>query len=610
MNTARGKQFHKAKPAAVFLLCGLLACLFVLPAYGAETARGACGESLQWALADGTLTVTGSGEMTDFADNQFAPWYEYALEIRAVVLPGGLTHIGSLAFYGCENLVEVTLPESVTGIGSYAFAGCGALRTVRFSQNLVSIGESAFRECASLASLRLPGSLERIGSQAFYRCESLSAVRVPTSVTRMGSAVFAYCYELVRAEVYAQVDTLPAWTFYGCEKLSDVVLSAQTTAAEEYAFQGCDGLNAVYTQTYDEQVAETLREEIAQSNESFAAGGFVATYDAQESSTSYTESADGTSTVTETTQTDWSVVTVTNETKPSGETKTSVNAVVDAPEGWKELADAVNQAIEGPGTGDVHVYVEASGTTFQSGTLSDLAGKDVVLHLHSGSGVEWVMDLSTGTKPTEEYDLNVTVTRAETEPNGVQGETFYRVEFAGKTNFDTTLKLPLDSDQAYRVATLFQKGKNGYEAVQSVVVDGTGVAAYRLGAVDSGTEYYLGIDAEGYEGEALIPEGLYADYGVSGSTLMDENGINYVVTGRSSSWGVSLRTVMILLGVGMLFTVLIVGLVMTLLNKRRSAQAYYASRLAEEEKPLDEEELRLELMREMLQEGSGERKPS
>ena len=45
-------------------------------------------------------------------------------KIAAVVLPEGLEAVGWFAFYGCEELMDVTVPNSVTSIGYAVFDGC------------------------------------------------------------------------------------------------------------------------------------------------------------------------------------------------------------------------------------------------------------------------------------------------------------------------------------------------------------------------------------------------------------------------------------------------------------------------------------------------------
>lgn len=613
MNTRGNKRTRPLKHAlaALLVLAALLTCL-IPTAWAAEEAKGECGPQLRWSYADGVLTLTGSGEMSDFADGIFAPWYEYAPEIRAVSLPKGLTRVGSLAFYGCEALAEVTLPDSVTAIGRDAFHGCAGIRTVRFSQSLTSIGENAFRECGSLMTLRLPDTLEQIGTQAFYRCASLHSATVPASVTQMGTGVFAYCYDLVRAEIYAQTTQLPAWTFYGCEKLSDVVLSQEITTTEENAFQGCDGLNTVYTQTYDQQVAGSLEREIAADSDGFAEQGYVAAYEPPDRSRSVTEAADGTMTALETIRTAGADITVKTTTGPNGEGKTQIDAVIETPEGGDQLSEVVSQVLEQPGTGKITVDVadSGSGLALRGRVLNALADRDVILRLHSGSGAVWKLDMSGGNQAQDrEYDMTVTVAPQDAGFAGLSGEAFYQVDFAGSTDFNAVLRLPLDPKWAYEIASLCQKDGKDYTPVQSVVVDGTGVAEFRLGATQKNTKYCVGIRLEGIEDEPMVPETLYENYGITDATLMDENGTAYVITGRTSSWGVGLGTVMAILGVVMLFALLLVGLIMTLLHRRKKGKEYYAAKLAQEtQEDLDEVELQLKVMKEMLEEDSDGKK--
>ena len=46
-----------------------------------------------------------------------------------IIIPGGITSIGSYAFWGCTGLTEVIIPDSVTSIGSCAFWGCIKLKS-------------------------------------------------------------------------------------------------------------------------------------------------------------------------------------------------------------------------------------------------------------------------------------------------------------------------------------------------------------------------------------------------------------------------------------------------------------------------------------------------
>ncbi|MCP2821055.1 leucine-rich repeat domain-containing protein, partial [Salmonella enterica subsp. enterica serovar Typhimurium] len=83
-----------------------------------------CGDNLTWTLRQGTLTISGTGPMTDFNPYQFSeepapPWMdEY---ITSIVIEDGVTSIGAYAFWRCKYLTDVQIPASVTGIGNNAF---------------------------------------------------------------------------------------------------------------------------------------------------------------------------------------------------------------------------------------------------------------------------------------------------------------------------------------------------------------------------------------------------------------------------------------------------------------------------------------------------------
>ena len=46
------------------------------------------------------------------------------LEIKDVIIPNSITHIGSYAFYGYSLLKSIVIPNTVTSIGGYAFYKC------------------------------------------------------------------------------------------------------------------------------------------------------------------------------------------------------------------------------------------------------------------------------------------------------------------------------------------------------------------------------------------------------------------------------------------------------------------------------------------------------
>lgn len=78
---------------------------------------------MNWNLdTDGTLTISGSGQMEDGFGESFLPSY-YQNAVKKVIIQNGITRIGGAAFFGLTNLKEVTILKVITSIGYQAFSG-------------------------------------------------------------------------------------------------------------------------------------------------------------------------------------------------------------------------------------------------------------------------------------------------------------------------------------------------------------------------------------------------------------------------------------------------------------------------------------------------------
>lgn len=117
-----------------------------------------------WTLDDeGTLTISGSGKMGDYAKSVL-PWGK---EITAVVFNDGVTYIGMASFRECKKLRSVLFPETLTQIGSYAFDGCTSLVSISFPNSLTNISMCAFRNCIGLKDIIVPDNLTNIAQNVF-----------------------------------------------------------------------------------------------------------------------------------------------------------------------------------------------------------------------------------------------------------------------------------------------------------------------------------------------------------------------------------------------------------------------------------------------------------
>ena len=120
-----------------------------------------CGDNLYWSFdaESGTLTITGSGQMTDYDDS---PWESFSDQITSVVFPDGLASIGNYAFSNCTRLTSVIIPDSVISIGNHAFSSCTGLTSVIIGNGVTSIGGSAFNGCSGLVDVCYEGTREQL----------------------------------------------------------------------------------------------------------------------------------------------------------------------------------------------------------------------------------------------------------------------------------------------------------------------------------------------------------------------------------------------------------------------------------------------------------------
>ena len=268
-----------------------------------ELTSGTCGPNLTWNLTDGILTISGTGEMTDFSYPDYGPWYSLSSSITSVVINDGVTSIGDYAFYSCANLTSVmignsvtsiggkafsscssltsvTIPNSVEIIGGEAFSSCSSLTSVTIGNSVTSIGYEAFRHCINLVSINvengnqnfssedgvllnkqkttiikypqgrqgaytIPNSVTEIGDLAFLSCDGLTSVIISNSVTRIGVSAFQYCKNLVSVTLPNSVTSIGNSAFSGCSSLTSVSIGNSVTSIGSSAFSGCSSLTSV-----------------------------------------------------------------------------------------------------------------------------------------------------------------------------------------------------------------------------------------------------------------------------------------------------------------------------------------------------------------------------
>lgn len=124
-------------------------------ASAAAAGDNTCGENVTWTLEDGTLTISGTGRMTNFTKDAPAPWADQADQITTVEVEGTVTSVGATAFKDCTALTTVNIADGVEYIEAGAFNGCTALTEVNIPLSVGYIKTGAFKGCTALTSVTI-----------------------------------------------------------------------------------------------------------------------------------------------------------------------------------------------------------------------------------------------------------------------------------------------------------------------------------------------------------------------------------------------------------------------------------------------------------------------
>ena len=202
------------------------------------------GSNLTWTLdSEGVLTISGTGAIKNYFWNDAAPWKNQG--VKRAVITSGVTHIGTLAFYGCTDMTDITIPDSVTEIYIDAFSFCSSLTSVVIPDSVTRIDREAFYYCDSLTNITLPDSITYIADNVFGGCYSLTGVVIPDSVTSIGDGAFAKCKSLTNVTIPDSVTSIGDRAFSYCSSLTGVVIPDSVTSIGDCAFAGCASLTDI-----------------------------------------------------------------------------------------------------------------------------------------------------------------------------------------------------------------------------------------------------------------------------------------------------------------------------------------------------------------------------
>ena len=187
---------------------------------------GSCGaegseDSVTWNLEQNnqdsenptyTLTISGSGAMADFKNNNGTlsyPWLNFVSQITSVVIAEDITTVGQFAFRNFENLENVTFEENskLTKISNAAFAGCTKLASITIPEGLTSFSSGyEFNGCSNLLNVILLGNVTQIGTATFAGTK-ISSIDLST-VKTIGERAFSGCKDLAEISEFSEGVTI------------------------------------------------------------------------------------------------------------------------------------------------------------------------------------------------------------------------------------------------------------------------------------------------------------------------------------------------------------------------------------------------------------------
>lgn len=192
---------------------------------------GTCGDNLVWDYDPlrKSLTITGNGEMYDYAKASETPWYSIRQSITAVNLPSGLTRIGSYAFSGCSFITpSITIPDSVVSIGTSAFSGCSGISSFNTGDSIVYIGQNAFSSTGWYSNQ--PTGAVYVGNVLYIYKNSVPAgtvVDIKEGTISISPYAFRSKYNTFSITIPSSVTNIGEYAFNNCRYLSSITSYAE-----------------------------------------------------------------------------------------------------------------------------------------------------------------------------------------------------------------------------------------------------------------------------------------------------------------------------------------------------------------------------------------------
>ena len=189
---------------------------------------GTCGDNVQWTFesCNGTLTISGTGEMYNWMSLVARPWHSLCTSIQRVVIEEGVTTTGYHAFYGASNLTSVSLPSTLQTLQFMTFFGCGKLTTLTIPSSVTYVGNRSLEGCSALTDV--------------YMSETGDAI--PT----MPAGIHTYDASRIRLHIPCGQAAAYAAKGWNTKFTIDGVVSGTCGDNVQWTFESCNGTLSIF----------------------------------------------------------------------------------------------------------------------------------------------------------------------------------------------------------------------------------------------------------------------------------------------------------------------------------------------------------------------------
>ena len=165
-------------------------------------------------------------------------------------------NIGPWAFYGCDNITDLTI-DRVSTIGANAFAFCSGMTSLTLGDWVYTIGNYAFKGCDNLREIHIGKNVSNLTNAFSSTLNYLDEITVSaqnTSYSGAGNCLIdrsdnALILGTNSTVIPNTVEYITAYAFNGRTNLSTINIPASVTRIYGNAFDGCTKLREVWCES-------------------------------------------------------------------------------------------------------------------------------------------------------------------------------------------------------------------------------------------------------------------------------------------------------------------------------------------------------------------------